>query len=73
MKRSRFSKEQIIAHVISAVFATPGESQETEIAQLNFRSGSKIGCRHLEMPSGFIKGCSTIKPHGWTKLYSRTA
>ena len=29
------------AHVILVVFATPGESQATEIAQLNFRSGSK--------------------------------
>lgn len=29
------------AHVILVVFATLGESQATEIAQLNFRSGSK--------------------------------
>jgi hypothetical protein len=29
------------AHVISVVFANPGESQLAEIAQLNFRSGSE--------------------------------
>jgi hypothetical protein len=29
------------AHVILVVFATLGESQATDIAQLNFRSGSK--------------------------------
>jgi hypothetical protein len=28
------------AHVILVVFATPDESQATEIDQLNFRSGS---------------------------------
>jgi len=27
------------AHVILMVFATPGESQASEIAQLNFRAG----------------------------------
>ncbi|WP_206432566.1 hypothetical protein, partial [Sphingomonas koreensis] len=29
------------AHVLSKVFAKPGESQLTEIAQPNFRSGSQ--------------------------------
>ena len=43
--------------MILVVFATPGESQATEIAQLNFRSGSKrqrfqrypIGVFHIDI------------------------
>ncbi|BCA64380.1 hypothetical protein HMP09_p0028 (plasmid) [Sphingomonas sp. HMP9] len=47
------------AHVILVVFANPGESQATEIAQLNFRSSSEVQVA-FEVPEHALDALSLL-------------
>ncbi|WP_206434962.1 hypothetical protein, partial [Sphingomonas sp. S-NIH.Pt1_0416] len=53
------------AHVLSKVFAKPGESQLTEIAQPNFRSGSQTSRVWITVTRSSVQWLNMAATIGW--------